>query len=347
MPEGNQHLLLLGYDHRHTPLEARERLALSAEQLQSLRSAIPQVPHVREFFVLQTCNRLEITLFSTQPDQSESALRNLLCQLFPDCSRDWVDFLRVQSGLSVIEHTFALAAGLYSERLGETEILGQLKDAYRNAQQSASIGPTLHLIYQKAFQAAKWARTHTSIGLGQISLGNVAVDLARRIFGPLTVARTLVIGSGEVGRDVAKAFQSRGNACISIANRTPESARQLAKSLDGLVIPFSTWQHQLIYSDIAIFATSSPEPIATPQLMDAMMGKRPLRPLFLIDLAVPRNIDPAIARFDNVFLYNFQDLSSIANENLNARKAELDSCLSALRDRASRTYKRIKPPVPS
>src|SRR5690606_26049826 len=143
---------------------------------------------------------------------------------------------------------FQVAAGLDSQMIGETEILGQVKAAYTGADQTGTLGTLLHRIFQKAFQASKWARTHTAIGQGQTSIGNVAVELAQRIFGRLTVSRTLIGGSGEGGGDVAIAFRSRGVACMSVASRTPERAEALAREVDGLIIPFNTWKPHLPYA---------------------------------------------------------------------------------------------------
>ena len=170
---------------------------------------------------------------------------------------------------------------------------------------------------------------------------NVAVELATRIFGRLKVSRTLVVGSGEVGREVARAFRSRGVACISIASRTPERAESLSREIDGLVIPYSTWEESLPYIDIAIFATSAPEVILTEEKLRTALGKRPQRPIFLIDLAVPRDIDAAINRMGTCYLYNLEDLAAIANENLASRQQEVDACRSSLRERAQRLWRQL------
>jgi len=235
-----------------------------------------------------------------------------------------------------------VASGLDSQMVGETQILGQMKGSYAQAVKDNSVGPVLHRLFQKAFQAAKWARTETKIGTGQVSIGNVAVELASRIFGKLTVSRTLVIGSGEVGQEVAKAFRSRGVACMSIASRTTERADVLAKEVDGLVIPFSTWMESLPYTDIGIFATSSPTALLDKLSSLEAMKKRPRRPLFLIDLAMPRNIDQSVEDLDNIYLYNLEDLADIANENLLNRKREVESCLKHLDTKAQYLWDKLR-----
>lgn len=335
MPPAESHLVVVGCNHQRTPLEVRERIAIPSEQRQALAAHINALPSVRESTLLHTCNRIEVYAHVSNPADF-AQLHALICQHNGCPPDEWQRYAYTLTAEAAITHAFTVAAGLDSELVGETEILGQMKDAYQLACKSGKVGARLHRLFQKAFQAAKWARTHTTIGQGQVSLGNVAVDLAQRIFGRLIVSRTLVIGAGDVGRDVAKAFRSRGVACLSVANRTAESAQALAAQVDGLVIPFSNWQDHLPYSDIVILATSAPQPILAVHAIEAALAKRNNRPLFLIDLAVPRDVEPAAADLANIFLYNFHDLSTIANENLQARIAEVESCRATLALKASR-----------
>lgn len=314
-------------------------MALQAVAVADLRRQLRQLPGVREALILQTCNRIELYAAADASAQA-GALRACLSQATGIDAADFDQYCSLASGEDVVRHLFKVAAGLDSQIVGETEILGQVKAAYAAAQDAGTLGPTLHRLLQKALQAAKWARTHTAISQGQVSLGNVAVELAQRIFGRLTVSRTLVIGSGEVGRDVARAFRSRGVACISIAGRNAERTAALAKLVDGLVIPFAAWQERLPYVDIAIFATSAPGCIIDAAELTAACRQRPRRPLFLIDLAVPRNVDPAAADLSDVFLYNFDDLAGIANENLRNREAEVAACIREIDARAQRFWAR-------
>ncbi|MCC5833241.1 MAG: glutamyl-tRNA reductase [Opitutales bacterium] len=326
-------LVVIGCNHHHTPLAIREQIALSPEGVEALRKRLIEDGSFEESLILNTCNRVEVYAISQSPQAARHIYKHLSeVNQFPESSfrEHAYEYFQEQA----IEHLFQVAAGLNSQIVGETEILGQVKAAYAEAIDTESIGPLLHRVFQKAFQASKWVRTHTGIGVGQVSLGNVAVELATRIFGRLTVARTLVIGSGEVGRDVAKAFRSRGVACVSIASRTADRAEGLARAVDGLIIPFKNWKSHLPYVDICIFATSAPGAILNPEEMRAAMKQRPSRPVFLIDLAVPRDVEPTVNDLSSVFLYNYDDLAGIANENLRNRATEMANCKNALQSRS-------------
>ncbi len=341
MPTDPPRLLVVGCNHQRTPLEVRERMALDAAGVRRLQERLKAHAHTREVAVLNTCNRLEIfavTTSGTWQEEVAAALQEI--NGFP-----LAEFLRhayAHENLEAVRHAFLVAAGLDSQMVGETQILGQMKSSYAQAIQEQTIGPVLHRFFQKSFQAAKWARTETKIGAGQVSLGNVAVELATRIFGRLTVSRTLVVGSGKVGREVAKALRSRGVACMSIASRTHERAERLAREVDGLLIPYHTWQETLPYIDIGVFATSAPGFLLEREALARLLERRPRRPLFLIDLAVPRDIDPAAAELPNLFLYNLEDLAAIANENLASRRLEVDACREALLERAQQTWEHLR-----
>jgi glutamyl-tRNA reductase len=333
MPAEAARLSITGCNHHQTPFEIRERLALSPQQSLTILKQLRAHPDVHECAVLCTCNRLEVYAVHSVRDWN-GLLREVLGSLGTFPCEAFLGRAYQHLNLDAIRHAFKVAAGLDSQMVGETQILGQMKVSYAEAIAHQSIGPLLHRFFQKAFQAAKWARSETKIGTGQVSLGNVAVELACRIFGRLTVSRTLVIGSGEAGRDVARAFRSRGVACMSIASRTAERASALAHEVDGLIIPFANWQDSLPYTDIGIFATSAPSAILTRDVLETRFAKRLTKPLFLIDLAVPRDIDPTIADLPNVYLYNLDDLALIANENLHSREQEINACLAELDRRA-------------
>ena len=313
-------------------------MALSAEGIKDLQDKLKTHPAIREAAVLSTCNRIEIYAVATA-DNCEKDVAGFLEGINGFPVDEFFEHAYVHEDIEAIKHAFEVAAGLDSQMVGETQILGQMKNAYAAAKKDKTVGPVLHRFFQKSFQAAKWARSETKIGSGQVSLGNVAVELATRIFGRLTVSRTLVIGSGEVGREVAKAFRSRGVACMSIASRTHERAEELAREVDGLLIPFSTWQESLPYVDIGIFATSSSSPLLDRETLAPILAKRPRKPLFLIDLAMPRDIEASASDLQNLFLYNLDDLSEIANENLKSRQKEVDTCLAELAKKAQYTWK--------
>lgn len=341
MSTDSPRLITIGCNHHHTPLEIRERLALSSEGVQLLQNQLKEHPEVSEAAVMNTCNRLEIYAVTRKTDWKEE-IGSLLNGINGFPVEDFLKHAYAHENLEAVKHAYRVASGLDSQMVGETQILGQMKHSYAEAMEQKTVGPVLHRFFQKSFQAAKWARTETKIGTGQVSLGNVAVELATRIFGRLTVTRTLVIGSGEAGRDVAKAFRSRGVACMSIASRTHERAEQLAREVDGLLIPFTAWEENLPYTDVGIFATASPNCLLTRDMIEENLGKRPRKPLFLIDLAVPRDIEPQVAELPNIYLYNLEDLASIANENLRNRQEEVDACMEELDTKAGYMWAKMR-----
>ena len=315
-------LFLIGASHHTAPLELREQLALAGGKLDALRDALRSLAGLREFTVLNTCNRVEIYGLASHPD-TVAALQAALCSL----NRiDAGAFARARvelHGRPAIEHLLEVAAGLDSQMVGETEILGQLKDAYAIAQSGGTTGAVLNRVFQKTFQAAKHVRTATAIGQGQISVASVSVDLALKIFGDLAQCRVLVLGAGEIGEKTARAFRSRDAGSITVASRSAEHAAALADALGARAFPFERMPELLGDFDVAVCSTSAPEPIITAAVAAAAMRRRAARPLFLIDLAMPRNVASAAADLANVFLYNLDDLALIARENLALRQAEV------------------------
>lgn len=311
----------------------RERFALSATDALALQDELHQLDNISECLVINTCNRLEIYGLSTGP-QIEETIRNLLCarngvnrELF-DSHSFW------HTNLEVLQHALEVSTGLDSQMVGETEILGQMKNAYTSAREAKCTGIVLNRLFEKSFQAAKAARTQTDINRGQVSIGNVAVDLANRIFGHLKDSRVLLLGSGEVAELTAHALKSRGVADITVASRTFENAHTLAHGLGGAAIEFDDFANQLQRFDIVISSTAAPGFILDKAMLAQAMKLRPERPLFLIDLAMPRDVEPTVEKLENVYLYNLDDLSTIANENLELRKAQIDKARTILKAHA-------------
>ena len=292
----------------------RPGLAGLAEQLRAL-------PGVAEFTLLNTCNRVEIYGVARQPD-TLPALRAAVAQTTGCAPAELEGVFRLRHNHEAIAHLFAVASGLDSQVVGETEILGQVKAAYDAALARQWTGPVLNRVFQKTFQAAKHIRTHTGIGAGQVSIATVAVDLAGRIFGELDTSKVLVVGAGDIGLKTAQAFQSRGAASITVASRTLSNAEATAAQTGGWAASLAELPELLAAADVVASSTSAPGFILTAELVTAAMKRRAARPLFLIDLALPRDIDPATAALANVFLYNLDDLAAIAEENLAQREVE-------------------------
>jgi len=325
---------VLGSSHHQAPLEVRERFALSTEEAFALQYSLQNDPDIRECLILNTCNRLEVYGLATGDAGLENRIREKLCksQQLDRTAFDQHSFW--YTNLNVLQHALEVSTGLDSQMIGETEILSQMKEAYAIAKSSGSTGRVLNRLFEKSFQAAKSARTQTGITRGQVSIGNVAVDLAGRIFGSLKQSRVLLLGSGEVGEKTAQALKSRGVADISVSSRTFENAHRLAHEFQGAAIDFEDFSSQLPKFDIVICSTSAPAALINREIVRQTMRARPERPLFLIDLALPRDVDPTVEKIENVYLYNLDDLSRIANENLNARKAEIDRAREILKSHA-------------
>jgi len=323
-------LFVLGTSHHATPLDVREQFALTPAQALELQLQLHSHDGIRECLVLNTCNRLEIYGLADRIERVDE-IRGLFCQKHNVSEVLFKQYAYSHNNLETLQHILEVSTGLDSQMVGETEILGQIKQAYTAARDAKCTGNVLNRLFEKSFQAAKAARTQTGITRGQISIGNVAVDLASRIFGKLTQSRVLLLGSGEVGAKTAQALKSRGVGDITVSSRTFENAHKLAHSLGGAAIDFEDFTEQLEHFDIIICSTAAPGSLLTKEVMKQNMKQRPERPCFLIDLAMPRDVDPAVEEVENVYLYNLDDLSSIANENLAARKAEIENAREILK----------------
>lgn len=335
-------LFVLGATHHRAPLAVREKLALGAENAAALQAELVGLPGLREFAVLSTCNRIEFYGVGAHPDTA-ARVASAFCarQQF-----DPAEFEKIQldlRGREVVQHLVEVSAGLDSQMLGETEIFGQVKEAYAAAQARGSTGPVLNRVFQKGFQAAKHVRTHTAITEGQVSVANVAVDLALSIFGGLAETRILLLGAGEIGEKTARAFQSRGAAVLTVASRKMERAMELASALGASALPFDHRDAHLAEFDVVVCATSAPDPVVSLAAAKAAMHKRPARPLFFIDQALPRDVDPAVAEIPNVFLYNLDDLAKIAEENRAAREAEIAKCRVIVAEKADALWRQVAP----
>lgn len=334
-------IFLLGSSHHTAPLEVREKMALGTSSIAALYGNLLQSPECDECLILNTCNRVEIYGVSAHPDIQETVQ-----QLFYEQQQVEAPALQPymywKKNEAVIQHLFQVTAGLDSQMVGETEILGQVKTTFGTAVEQHALGPILNRIFQKSFQAAKWARTHTGIGKGQVSIGNVATELAMRICGDLETSSILTIGSGEVGAQTTQALVSRGGHNTTIANRDIAKAHQLADQFKGAAMGLNDVPFTLQNFDIVIGCTASPAPILTVDIVEQAMQRRAIRPMFIIDLAVPRDVEQRVNDIDNVYLYNMNHLAKIANENLQARMAEMEACRSALFEKAAHVWQAVQ-----
>lgn len=327
-------LFVLGATHRTASLAVRERLALNAEAQAGLSLDLAAIRGLREFVILSTCNRLEVYGVASFPGVEDHVERAL-------CSRQGIpaaEFAAIRlrlDGESVLRHLLAVAVGLDSQMLGETEIFGQLKKAYAAAQTRGTTGALLNRIFQKVFQGAKHVRSSTAITVGQTSVATVAVELAEKIFRGLESARILLLGAGEIGEKTARAFRSRGAASLTVASRHSERAEALARELDAGTLPFDQRENRLAEFDIIVSSTSAAAAVLGAEAVRRAMRVRPAQPLLLIDLAMPRDIEAGAAGANGVFLFNLDDLAKIAEANRAARAAEIDKCRLLLEERAA------------
>ncbi len=338
-PPAGPLLFHLGASHHTAPLALREKLALPPARAAELatRLAAAGLP---ELALLNTCNRVEFYGVAATPADL-AALEAAFCAVTGLAPDEFAALRAHTTGPAAIRHLVSVAAGLESQLLGENEIFGQVKDAYAAAQASGRAGPILNRVFQKAFQAAKHVRTHTAINEGQVSVANVAVELALTIFGDLASTRVLLLGAGDIGEKTAQAFQSRGASSLTVANRTPARALALAQALDATALPFEHFPRHLDAYDIVVGSTAAPDAVVRVADVAAAHAKRRAAPLLFLDLALPRDIEPAVADLENVYLYNLDDLARIAAKNLLSRESEVARARQLIAEKADALWHQI------
>ncbi|MEX1364451.1 MAG: glutamyl-tRNA reductase [Nannocystaceae bacterium] len=316
-------LFAVGVNHKNAPVELRERLAVEGEQYATVLRALKDHGGLHEAMIVSTCNRVEIYGVAPRREVANAvldvlaALRTLDAGLLRDHS-----FSRLDT--DAVRHIFRVTSSLESLVVGEPQILGQIKSALGRARESGGVGPVLDRCLSLAFKCAKRVRTETEIARGGASIPSVAVELARSIFGDLTGCSVMVIGAGEMAENAALHLQGEGAGELVVLNRSRDRGEALARKVEGR---FEPWEHlvpQLGRVDIVVASTASQRPIIDRQLIKPVMRSRRHRPLFLVDIAVPRDVDGDVTRLDDVFLYNVDDLQGIVNDNLRSRRGEAD-----------------------
>ena len=315
----------LGLNHRTTPVEVRECFSIANSRLAERGAELKQLDSIDQCLVLSTCNRMEIYFCSNNLAQSIDDIR--ACFMKERQGLECKDgYFYEYTGMEAARHLCRVLSGLDSMVLGETQIFGQVKEAYRLALEAGLTGGILNKIFQKSFSIGKQVRRSTSINAGATSIGAVAVELSERIFGELEGSQVLILGAGEMSRVTAQSLKSRGAQSIFVANRTHERAVELAKSVEGEAIRYEQWIEYLKRIDIVIAATSSPHYIITRELLEPLREARKYRSLFLIDISVPRNVDPAAADIDEVYVYDIDTLTTLADEARKQREKEIAHC---------------------
>jgi len=331
-------IVVVGLSHKTAPIEVREKLAVGKPESEALVRAIcagepgaekGEVP--TGAVVLSTCNRVEVFAEVQGGDgAADAALRHVTSELRRVGGEAVAPHLREARGTEAVLHAFRVASSLDSLVVGEPQILGQLKDAFEAARSAGTLGPELGHLANAAIRVGKRVRSETAIGAGQVSVPSVAVEYAKQVFSELRGCRVLVLGAGEMAEAAARILEKQG-ATLTLVNRSRERAEALAKDLSAVVRPWSELEAALGTSDIVLSSTASPTPVLTRDLVRRVQKARRHRSLFLIDIAVPRDIEASANELDNVYLYNVDDLSQIVAETLETRASEVDKAEVILR----------------
>jgi glutamyl-tRNA reductase len=307
---------ILGLNHKTAPVALREKVAFSEDRLVAALRALRQERGVAEVVILSTCNRTEVYWAGS----ASGAELSQWLERHHDEALDLTASVYVHQEKHAVEHAFNVASGLDSMVLGEAQILGQLKNAYRIAQETGSTGPHLNKLFQAAFSAAKRVRSETQIGANAVSLASATVSLARRMYSDFSAHTALMIGAGEMIALTARHFAAAGVKRIVIANRTLDNAQSLAAEISGYAVDLSHLDKELTEADIVVSCTASPVPLITKAAAAAAVRTRRHRPIFMVDLAVPRDIDPAVADLEDAYLFSIDDLQQLVDENRQQRE---------------------------
>lgn len=335
-------LFVAGLSYKTAPVEIREQLAVHPTRLRCHGCRLKLGGNLSEVVLVSTCNRVEIYGVTPWAKGSVHRLFQMLCPR----DVDFTPYLYVKEGVEAMEHLFSVAGGLDSMVVGETEITGQVKQAYQAAQDAKLTGKVTNRLFQTALQVAKEIRTQTGIGRGAISVGSVAVELAERIFdSDLADKAVLIIGAGKMGEACLRHLAKKSARSVLVANRSYDRAVNLASEFGGRAVRFDECLEAMIEADIVVSSTGSPQTILHREQVASVMSARRNRPLFLIDIAVPRDIDSEVQQLDNVYLYNVDHLETIMRENVRSREQELARCQAIVAERSRSLIARFAPPA--
>lgn len=334
--------LLTGLNHRTAPVEVRERIAFDDGALPEALAKLKRHPGVIEGMILSTCNRVEVAVTTDEGADGNAAVECFIADARA-VEQAWVKpYLYKYDGSDAIRHVFRVASSLDSMVVGEPQILGQLKSAYAAAKENGSISGFLDLVMTRAFNVAKRVRTETEIGESAVSVSYAAVEMARKLFGSLEGKRTLVIGAGKMAESAVRHLRRAGVSEILVTNRTRSRAEALAEECGGRTINYDSFPSVLPMVDIVLASSGAQDYILTPEQMRAATAKRRNQFTFLIDIAVPRNIDPKVNEIDGVFLYDIDDLGKVVNENMTGRIQVASEAEEIIREEVDRMMTRLK-----
>ena len=343
-------LTLLGVNHRSAPLAFRERIGFSEQEIPEALRELVQGPCFEEMMIFSTCNRVEFLARAKDRASCARSIQEYLARR-RDVSLEEIDrYTYVHDGLDAVRHVFRVASGLDSMVLGEPQILGQVKRAYSLARESGATGPVLEHLLQQGLAAAKRVRTETGISRHAVSVAYAAVTLARKIFGELEGRPTLLLGAGKMSELAARHLVGHGVSPLIVANRTYSRADDLAREFGGTAIPWDQAFDQLEKVDIVVTGTAALEPIVRKERVQKAMKARRNRPLFFVDIAVPRDVETAVNDLDNVYVYDVDDLQGVVDSSLEERRRSADHAAQLLEDEVRafdlwRQSRRINPTI--
>ncbi|MBI4875450.1 MAG: glutamyl-tRNA reductase [Acidobacteria bacterium] len=334
--------LVTGLNHKTAPVEVRERLAFDQNALGAALRDLRRRPGVLEAMILSTCNRVEVAAAVEEGGEAAEALENYLAEARSVDLDSLEPLLYRYEGREAIRHIFRVAASLDSMVVGEPQILGQLKAAYAAAKAEGAVCGVLDTVLTRAFSVAKRVRSETEIGQSAVSVSYAAVELAREIFGSLAGRRVLIVGAGKMSELAARHLRRAGAADIMVANRTRERAETMARLFEARIVDYESFQAALPEVDIVITSSGAPHYILRKDEMRRVIEARRNRPMFLIDIAVPRNVEPAVNELDNIYLYDIDDLARVVESNLRARREVAHEAEAIVAEEVERLVERLK-----
>ncbi|HTW65900.1 MAG TPA: glutamyl-tRNA reductase [Bryobacteraceae bacterium] len=333
---------ITGVNHKTAPVEVRERLAFDETALASALVALKGRPGFCEGMILSTCNRVEVALTCEENSKASVAVDEFLAEA-RQVQREWVTpYLYHFEDSEAIRHLFRVAASLDSMVIGEPQILGQLKSAYSLAKEHGAVSGFMDVLLTRAFNVAKRVRSETEIGTSAVSISYAAVELAREIFGSMQGKKVMIVGAGKMSELAARHLKRSGVGQILVTNRTHERAVEMAELFDGKIVDYTRFLSALPEVDIVIASSGAPHYIILRDDMKKVIEARKNRPMFLIDIAVPRNIEPTVNELDNVFLYDIDDLQKVIETNLKGRMSSAEEAEAIVHEEVERMVARLK-----
>ena len=321
-------LILVGVNHKTTPVEIREKLAFTKGKIEESVDRLFNFPDIIEHTILSTCNRVEIYARANCQDSAIKSIKQFICDFHEVSPVELEDHFYSYRNEEAVEHLFRVSSSLDSMILGEAQILGQVKDAYSLAKDLRSTGLVLNQLFEKAFSIAKKVREETGIAERSVSISSAAVELAQKIFDDLENRTVMLVGTGEMAELAAKHLISYGVKTVYVTSRTYDRAVNLARTLNGSALDFEAFKNELHRADIVITSTSAPNFIIKKEMVEKAIHERKNKPIFFIDIAVPRDIEPDVNDLENIYLYDIDDLQVVVSANMKQREKEAENAMN-------------------